>query len=414
MATFFNRRLADRGYIGYTQGKSERMQGQSETFIASLPAKATISIWTHASLAVSPASPSLEGWLLQALADEASEARTSTIDIRTSAESSLLASLWQKAIRRGQMEWAVMAALELHQRNPAYVWRRMRVIALEEVSVGDLGLVARVLAIAGKQALRARLGERQLLVHLTRELSRSRKCRTPCDMASWLDPLGEAGEETRLPGRTADFVGGDMEVIRRSAQAWRDAVPISMRVNGRWTSSGQGSRYRRDAFLEWIDAPPLLRFIVERGSGTYALNTLCAPTAQLKALGSMTRPPVMPLECSDELIAGIPAYAYCMYSMQGREAQRQFLKRTRWAEDERIRDTRQALNVLGNLVFYVEGGYCAEVLDVARGGEIERASEQTLLERLGIRSDDIPSLKESVREALPLLNDMRRLVARGV
>jgi len=352
--------------------------------------------------------------LLQALANEANEARTSSIDLRTGAESSLLASLWQKAIRRGEVDWAVMAALELHERDPAYVWRRMRVIALEEVSVGDLGLVARVLAIAGKQTLRAKLGDRQLLVHLTCALSRSRKCRTPCDIASWLDPLGETAEEMRLPGRNADFANGDLTVIRRSAQAWRSAVPLSMRVNGRWTSSGQGSRSRRDAFLEWIDAPPLLRFIVERGGGTYALNALCAPTAQLMTLGSTPRAAVMPLACSDELIGGIPAYAYCMYSMQGCEAQRLFLKRTRWLEDERLREKRHVLNALGNLVFYVEGGYCAEVLDVAHGGEIERASEWTLLGRHGIRPGDVPALKDSVREALPLLNAMRRLVARGM
>lgn len=358
-------------------------------------------------------SASLEGRLLQALADEATDARTSPLEIRTSAESSLLVSLWQKAIRRSQVDCAVMAALELQRRDPEYVWRRIRVIALEEVSAANLTLVAQVLAIAGKRALRAKLGERILLSHLSRELTRSRKCRTPCDMASWLDPMGEGSEENRLPGLARDFADGDLKVIRRSAHAWRDAVPLSMRVKGRWTSSGQGSRDRREAFLEWVGASPLLRFIVERGSSTYALNALCVPTAQLMALHSGPRTPSISLSCSDELIHGVPAYAYCMYSTPGREAQRQFLKLTGWAGDERIRVKRDALNVLGHLVFYVEGGYCAEVLDVAHGSEIERASEWTLLGRHGIRPDDVPALKDSVREALPLLNAMRRLVARG-
>ncbi len=284
-------------------------------------------------------------------------------------------------------------------------------MALEEVSVANLPLVAQVLAIAGKRALRAKWGERILLSHLTRELTRSRKCRTPCDMASWLDPMGQGSEERRLPARASDFAGGDLEVIRRSAHAWRDAVPLSMRVNGRWTSSGRGSRHRRGAFLEWVDAPPLLRFIVERGSSTYALNSLCVPTAQLMALHSAPRAPSFPPECSNELIHCVPAYAYCMYSAPGREAQRLFLKRTELADDERIRVKRDAINVLGHLVFYVEGGYCADMLDVAHGVEIERVSEQILLNRLGIRSDDVSSLKDAVREALPHLNAARRLVA---
>lgn len=351
--------------------------------------------------------------LLQALADEASGARTSSAVVPAHADASLVASLWQKAIRRGHDDWAITAALELQRRDPEYVWRRIRVIALEEVSVANLPLVAQVLAIAGKRVLRAKLGERLLLSHLTRELTHSRKCRTPCDMASWLDPMGEGPEERRLPGRVDDFASGDLTLIRQSATAWRDAVPLSMRVDGQWKSSGKGSGARRDAYLKWVDASPLLQFVVERGGSTYALNALCVPAAQLKALHCAPRLAAMPPPCSDDLVRGIPAYAYCMYSAPGREALRLFLRRSGWAADERIPMQREALNVFGNLVFYVEGGYCADMLEVAHGSAIERASEQVLLARLGIRPLDVPALMNSARAALPLLNATRRLVAQG-
>jgi len=64
-------------------------------------------------------------------------------------DSSLLTSAWQKAIRRGDSHLSVRCALELHRRDPDYLWRRMRIIALEDISVGDTELVATVLAIAG-------------------------------------------------------------------------------------------------------------------------------------------------------------------------------------------------------------------------------------------------------------------------
>lgn len=356
----------------------------------------------------------LERDLLQALADEASGARTSSTVFPAHVETSLVASLWQKAIRRGHDDWAIAAALELQRRDPEYVWRRIRVIALEEVSVANLTLVAQVLAIAGKRVLRAKLGERLLLSHFTRELTQSRKCRTPCDMASWLDPMGEGHEESRLPGRVRDFASGDLGGIRQSATAWRDAVPLSMRVEGRWKSSGKGSRARRDAYLKWVGASPLLAFVVERGGSTYALNALCVPAAQLKSLHAFRRPTVTPPPCSEELIGSIPAYAYCMYSTPGREALRQFLQRSGWGGDDRIPLQREALNVFGHLVFYVEGAYCADMLEVAHGAAIERESEQVLLARLGVRPVDVPALMDSARAALPLLNEMRRRVAQGL
>ncbi|MBS0217725.1 MAG: hypothetical protein JSR63_06035 [Proteobacteria bacterium] len=358
-----------------------------------------------------PDSSIVEKELLQAVANEASEVRTSLIDIPVYADSSLVASLWQKAIRRGHVDWAVSAAIELQRRDPDYVWRRIRVIALEEVSVVDPALVAQILAISGKRVLRARLGERQLLAYLTRELALSRKCRTPCDIASWLEPMGKGMEVQGPPARIRDLAEGNLEMVRRSAIVWRDAVPLSMRVDGRWTSSGKGSRHRREKFLDWVEAPPLLRFIVERGNSTYALNALCVPTAQLQALHSEPRVQSDPLPCSEELIRGIPAYAYCMYSAPGREALRLFVKNTKWADDERIRIRKEALNVLGNLIFYVEGDYCADMLEVTYGTEIEGESERTLLGRLGIQPQDIPSLMESARKSLSLLNSMRKIVA---
>ncbi len=354
----------------------------------------------------------IEKELLQALADEASNARVSSTAFPSHTDTSLLASLWQKAIRRGHDGWAMAAALELQHRDHDYVWRRIRVIALEEVSVANLPLVAQVLAIAGKRVLRGQLGDRLLISHLTKELTRSRKCRTPCDIASWLEPMDGKTEETALPGRDREFAGGDLSLIRRSAHAWRDAVPLSMRVDGKWVASGKGSRVRREAFLKWVDASPILRFVVERGGSSYALNALCVPADQLRTLHSAPRVPAVAHPCSDELIWTTPAYAYCMYSAPGREALREYLHHSGWAADHRIPVKREALNVLGNLVFYVEGGYCAEMLEVAHGAAIERASELALLARLGVRPDDVPSLMDSARNALPDLNAVRLRIAR--
>lgn len=352
----------------------------------------------------------IERIALQAIADEVSQARRSpTAAPLVGIEPSLATSLWQKAIRRGHVAWAMAAVLGLHQRDPDYVWRRLRVIALEEVSVADLALVSQVLAIAGKRQLRAKLGERAVLAYLTRRLVQSAKCRTPCDMVSWLDPVaGEAPLHGVPVG--AEHVGlDDLEGIRHAAALWRDLARQSVRIAGRWVTSGQRDPARRDALLEQVDAPAALRYIVRKGHGTYALNTLSVPAHQLARLRPARHTRHEPLPESLELIGGIPAYAYCMYSAAGREALRQWLARNRWQVDGALQP-KDRLGVLGHLVFYVEGGFCARRLDIASGAAIETASEHALLGRYGIDPNQVRAFKDSIPLLLPSLNQARRRV----
>lgn len=350
--------------------------------------------------------------LLQAIADEASETRLSIGRPKRHIEHSLATSLWQKAIRRGDVDWALHAALCLYEHDPEYVWRRIRIIALEDISVADLDLVARVLAIAGKRVLRAKIGERSLLAYLTTTLALAKKCRTPCDLASWLEPISEAEISVPLLGSEKNaLLEGGLEAILSSARLWRSVTPQSARIDGRWWAIGRNSRQRRNELLDGISASPLLRFVANRGGGAYALNTLCVPAAQLAAIRAVHRQPTAPPLCSEELVGGIPAYAYCMYSAPGRDALRRFVRSTNWREARRWGVRKNLLQVLGNLVFYVEGGFCTEVLEVALGPEIERASERALLGRLGVRTEDVPSLLQAIRDLLPCINAMRRLTA---
>lgn len=55
-------------------------------------------------------------------------------------------SLMQKAVRRGQEDLAQRSAATLLKVSPNGFWRRLCVIAFEDVGCGDLGSVARVVA----------------------------------------------------------------------------------------------------------------------------------------------------------------------------------------------------------------------------------------------------------------------------
>ena len=74
------------------------------------------------------------------------------------ADQYLLASLVQKAIRRGDVTIARRAAHQLLALDPSRLWRRLRVIALEDIGIGDMDVAAEMVGIAVHPELRRVLG----------------------------------------------------------------------------------------------------------------------------------------------------------------------------------------------------------------------------------------------------------------
>jgi hypothetical protein len=75
------------------------------------------------------------------------------------------ASLLQKAIRRSDTTTALRAAVTLHRWRGTAMWRRLMIIAIEDVGVGCLDAVGRTVSIATDTALRRRVGDLPLIVN---------------------------------------------------------------------------------------------------------------------------------------------------------------------------------------------------------------------------------------------------------
>lgn len=105
----------------------------------------------------------------------------------------LLSSAVQKLIRRGRAEQAVKTALALHALDPAYLPRRLPIVAFEDISIGDLGVCFDILHVFGRQRFAANTSEieqRQILANLVHRLARSVKSRSACDILclAYADP----------------------------------------------------------------------------------------------------------------------------------------------------------------------------------------------------------------------------------
>jgi hypothetical protein len=70
----------------------------------------------------------------------------------------VISSLLQKSIRRGETEIARRAALTLFKHRGSSVWRRLMVIAFEDVGIGSLDVVTTTVAAAGDSAWRKNHG----------------------------------------------------------------------------------------------------------------------------------------------------------------------------------------------------------------------------------------------------------------
>ncbi|MFC3182531.1 hypothetical protein [Cypionkella sinensis] len=70
----------------------------------------------------------------------------------------LAASLLQKAIRRDEFELAWQASSFLLENFPDYFWRRVPIIALEDIGLGDLDVTMMAIMVGTNAELRVRLG----------------------------------------------------------------------------------------------------------------------------------------------------------------------------------------------------------------------------------------------------------------
>ncbi|WP_203930737.1 hypothetical protein [Virgisporangium ochraceum] len=107
-----------------------------------------------------------------------------------------LVSVLQKEIRRGRVDNAVLAAYEMHTTSPevaAHLWRRLRVIAVEDVGMG--APLAPVLLRELRADYEASGGTDWMqVVHAVRYLATAPKDRTSAEHADYVRTVVDSGE----------------------------------------------------------------------------------------------------------------------------------------------------------------------------------------------------------------------------
>ncbi len=127
----------------------------------------------------------LSEYLIDGLSEALAKAEEPAPPIPLVADRYIALSALQKAIRRGEEELALRAAMNLMIGGPHAIWRRLGIIAFEDVGVANIDVVGWVTVVIGKPEVRKRLGgEWKVADFLIRNLCRSAKCRAAAQFSN--------------------------------------------------------------------------------------------------------------------------------------------------------------------------------------------------------------------------------------
>ncbi|MCE8006164.1 hypothetical protein [Aestuariivita sp.] len=318
----------------------------------------------------------------------------------------IAASLLQKAIRRGDVPPTQLAVSSLMMTDPTRFWRRLGVIAFEDIGLANLPLVGQVtIAQRGKTFRRGFGGEARVAMGLATDLARSAKNRAADDllcvltdhpMIAGLTQKLAAMSERQLLGvvagcgdTTTRCVAADMFAVNCNSPLHKVAARLTYALGV---------------------APSVSWLVIEGWTRT---RTMLPLLVGLLTQENGLRQPNPDDQMPDEVeIAGIPGWALDMFTREGKAA----IRRLMAGKSDVARYARVTFpyagrtRLLGEAVFRVESGLLRNRLDGQKG---QRLRSQMERECLGIEIEKADRLLKLMRDAIPELNACRIEIMEG-
>lgn len=132
-------------------------------------------------------------------------------------------SALQKACRRGETQLAQRALANLYEYDRRSTWRHLAIIALEDVGVANVDVLARIIAAQRNRIWRKQVGgDWPVLAALVRQIAESMHCQAACDL------LLRATNDSKIEmQRTATL---ELEVAPLATILWDTSLVIETRA----------------------------------------------------------------------------------------------------------------------------------------------------------------------------------------
>ena len=234
----------------------------------------------------------------------------------------IISSLLQKSIRRGEIEIARRAALTFFKVKGSAIWRRLMVIAFEDIGIGSVDALTMIVAAADDSAWRKNHGsDLKLAVHLAGVLSEAPKDRSAdylCDAKDhpMLTEFWRAMEKASLESRLSHVQDQALGLPQRAVAAL-SALGIGSRGD---ISRGTGGLEALLTSFRELEVPEEL----VAATGIAAARTREPITVMVPLIGLVaTRSKKRVCDCAvPHLVKAddVPLYALDKHTRLGREA----------------------------------------------------------------------------------------------
>jgi replication-associated recombination protein RarA len=161
------------------------------------------------------------------------------VDVSLQCDRWIASSLLQKSIRRGEVELAQRAACTLHVFDRSAIWRRLVVIACEDVGVGDIDALLEIFLAAASTDLRLRCGVAPILGAVVRRLAEAVKDRSADYLAcaakdhSDLSKICDFCRRASLEQRLQFLADSSQPLAQRAVAAWfASGIKLALRSAG--------------------------------------------------------------------------------------------------------------------------------------------------------------------------------------
>ena len=320
-------------------------------------------------------------------------------------------SLLQKAIRRGETEIAERAALTFLKFSGSAIWRRLIIIAFEDVGAASAEVVALTVAASADADWRKQTGgDIRIACHLAKLLAEAPKSRSAEHLITAVNSHPSFKSERKYVGESG--------IRTRLAVAANTAYPLTHRA----LAALLGSGLVRSNEAHKGDLPGLLdiyrglgvpeELAVATGIAARRVRdpiTLMVPLVWLAANDGQV-PTVMNSEVPHSTcFNGVPMYALDKHTRVGREAIRNLIKGNSDIRDclHRYVATEQWKDAAYMAAFYADAAPLALRFRWGGAGKLEQLGTEADMSRAGASPEGIRPLLEIFRANIEQLNELR-------
>lgn len=313
----------------------------------------------------------------------------------------------QKAIRRGQVALAGRLALSLWSQDKRALWRRLAMIAAEDVAMGDIETVLDVTVATKFPAWRKAVGDAALGVHLAQRMARSVKTRYLTELYLYSDLSRQAAQAREWAAKASL-----PELHSILHDTTKDAPKQTLALWGLFGSKRfEAKNFQRpevniEEAVKVVKDMPVPEEILSICTAT--LNTPHFPLTMLLPIGwlEMQRQaknltarkevPVSSPECN-----GLPMYAVDgMYTRTGIASVKELKRCTSGL-------ARYTNVQIGEGYFFIEAETLTPRLTCPAWDDFRRDSIFAVMQSLGLEDDDYMALHRALIKHYDVYNDIR-------